>query len=66
MVRELNITIEVKVNQKIHDRFIISGKQCWSIGSSIKDLGNKDTTIREISEVVTSMKALFFERWTET
>ncbi|MFH0949211.1 MAG: hypothetical protein V1802_01860 [Candidatus Aenigmatarchaeota archaeon] len=63
--KELGIQIEVKTNQKIHDRFIIGGNKCWSIGSSIKDLGNKDATIREISEVVSSMKELFFERWKE-
>lgn len=65
MSNEFNISIEVKINKKIHDRFIISGKKCWSIGSSIKDLGNKDTVIREISEVVKSMKELFWERWNE-
>jgi hypothetical protein len=65
MIKELKISIEVKVNNKIHERFIISDDKCWSIGSSIKDLGNKDTTIREISEVARSMKDLFFERWNE-
>ncbi|MEW5896181.1 MAG: hypothetical protein AB1668_00680 [Nanoarchaeota archaeon] len=63
--KELGIQIEVKINQKIHDRFIIEGNKCWSIGSSIKDLGNKDATIREISEVASSMKDLFSERWKE-
>lgn len=65
MGKELNIPIEVKVNKKVHDRFIIFGAKCWSIGSSIKDLGNKDSTIREISEVVSSMRDLFFKRWDE-
>lgn len=63
--KELNIPIEVKANKKIHDRFIICGDKCWSIGSSIKDLGNKDTTIKEISEVVSSMKDMFMDRWNE-
>ena len=63
MVKELGIPVEVKVNNKIHDRFLISGDHCWSIGSSIKDFGNKDTIVREISEVVASMKDLFEERW---
>ena len=65
MVKELSIPIEVKVNKKIHDRFIVSGDKCWSIGSSVKDLGNKDTVVREISEVVSSIKDLFQERWNE-
>ena len=63
--KEMGISIEVRVNQKIHDRYLISGDKCWSIGSSIKDLGNKDTTVREISEVSDSMKSLFLERWNE-
>ncbi|MBI4052960.1 MAG: hypothetical protein HY394_02895 [Candidatus Diapherotrites archaeon] len=63
--KELGIKIEVKINQKIHDRFIICDGKCWTIGSSIKDLGNKDTTIKEISEIATSMTNLFTERWNE-
>jgi len=65
MAKEFGVPIEVKINKKIHDRFIIFGNKCWSLGCSIKDLGNKDTTIREISEVVSSMKELFNERWAE-
>jgi len=65
MGKELGFPIEVKVNNKIHDRFMICGDHCWSIGSSIKDFGNKDTIIREISEVVASIKDLFTERWNE-
>lgn len=64
--KELGIPIEIKKNQKIHDRFLILGDKCWSIGSSIKDLGNKDATVREISEVASSMKELFTERWNES
>ncbi len=65
MQREIGIPIEVKINNKIHDRYIISGDKCWSIGSSIKDFGNKDTIIREINEVTNSMRELFKERWSE-
>jgi len=63
--KESGINIEIKLNKKIHDRFLINGNKCWSLGGSIKDLGNKDSTIREISEVTTSMKDLFHERWAE-
>ncbi|MGQ9719565.1 MAG: hypothetical protein ACUVWK_07005 [Nitrososphaerales archaeon] len=66
MEKETGITIGVKVSKKIHDRYLISGDKCWSFGSSIKDLGNKDTTIREISEVTTSVRDLFSERWDES
>lgn len=66
MQKETGIEIEVKVNNKIHDRYLITGEKCWSFGASIKDLGNKDTTIREISEVTESMKQIFEERWNES
>jgi hypothetical protein len=65
MSKELNIPIEVKTSFKIHDRYIIFGDECWSIGCSIKDLGNKDTMVREVSDVTSSMKELFSERWDE-
>jgi hypothetical protein len=66
MQKETGIVIEVKVNNKIHDRYLITGDKCWSFGASIKDLGNKDTTIREISEVTESMEEMFLERWKES
>ena len=65
MKKEMSITIETKINKKIHDRFLICGDKCWSFGASIKDLGNKDAIIKDISEVTHSMKDLFLERWNE-
>ena len=62
---ETGINVELRLSKKIHDRYLISGDRCWTIGTSIKDLGNKDTVIREISEVASSMKELFVERWNE-
>jgi hypothetical protein len=64
--KETAITVAVRVSTRIHDRYLISGDKCWSFGASIKDLGNKDTTIKEISEVTISMKDLFTERWNES
>jgi hypothetical protein len=66
MRKETGISIEVKLNNKIHDRYLIAGDKCWTIGSSIKDLGNKDTTVRDISEVTSSIRELFLERWSES
>jgi len=66
MEKETDMAIGVRLTNKIHDRYLISGDRCWSFGASIKDLGNKDTTIREISEVTASMKDLFAERWDES
>ena len=65
-LRKEGVLIEIKNSKKIHDRFIINGKKCWSIGSSIKDLGNKDSIIKDISEVSDSMNDLFRERWDES
>ncbi len=65
MQKEMRISVEVKLNRKIHERFLICGDKCWHIGASIKDLGNKDTIIREISEVIESLKTLFLERFNE-
>lgn len=40
-----------KCNRKlIHDRFILTQAQGWSVGSSIKDIGKKLSMIKEISE----------------
>lgn len=66
MKKEMAITIETKLNKKIHDRFLICGDKCWSFGTSIKDLGNKDAIVKDISEVSNSMKDLFSERWNES
>jgi len=63
--RELGIEVEVRVNKKLHDRYMIIDDRCWSIGASIKDLGNKDTIIKEVSEVCSSLRQLFEERWNE-
>lgn len=63
--RELGIEVEVRVNKKLHDRYMIINDRCWSIGASIKDLGNKDTIIKEVSEVCSSLRQLFEERWSE-
>ncbi len=61
--KETEINVEIKINKKIHERFLICGKKCWSIGSSIKDLGNKDAIIKEVTEVLESLRELFVERF---
>lgn len=63
--KETGIEVEVKINRKIHDRYVIAGEKCWWIGTSLKDLGNKDTMIKEVSELWHSLKQLFTERWNE-
>ncbi|MHA1223081.1 MAG: hypothetical protein ACTSP3_07470 [Candidatus Heimdallarchaeaceae archaeon] len=66
MKKEFNINIEVKENKKIHDRYIIFNNSCWTIGTSIKDLGNKDSVIRDITIIIKTIRDLFEERWNET
>ncbi|MCW1304567.1 MAG: hypothetical protein OH354_02225 [Candidatus Parvarchaeota archaeon] len=63
---ETGIKIEIRKNLKIHDRWLICGDRCWSIGSSIKDLGNKDTLIKELDGVTNSLVDLFQLRWNES
>ena len=63
--KETSINVQLKINNKLHDRYLISGEKCWSFGCSIKDLGNKDTMIKELDGVVESLKELFLERWDE-
>lgn len=58
-----NLKVELKKGREIHDRFIVSEKGIWTIGSSIKDLGNKDSIISEVSSIRSSLKELFEERW---
>ncbi|MEM2125725.1 MAG: hypothetical protein QXQ53_04940 [Candidatus Methanosuratincola sp.] len=63
--REINAILEVRINKKPHDRYLICGNKCWSIGTSIKDFGNKDTILHEMSEVKDSLQDLFDSRWNE-
>ena len=63
--KELNCKVEIKKITKCHDRWIISNDSCWSIGGSLKDLGNKDTIITDIRTVNDSLTDLFKERWGE-
>lgn len=63
--KEMNVVLEVRINRKLHDRYIIRGDMCWSIGTSVKDFGNKDTMLQDISIVKDSLKDLLELRWNE-
>ncbi len=65
MQSEMGIKIEVYESKKIHDRYIIFDNNCWVLGGSIKDIGNKDSLIKEVSEISSSLAALFQSRCTE-
>ncbi len=44
-------TIEVRTTREFHDRFIvIDGNQCWHIGCSIKDAGNKAFMLSRVED----------------
>jgi hypothetical protein len=63
--KEVHMRVEVRQTTKIHDRYLICGEKGWSIGASIKDLGNKDTIITELPGIASTLKELFEERWIE-
>lgn len=61
-----NIDIEVRIftANKLHDRYLITDKMCWSIGASLKDLGNKDTLITKLGEDIRqALEETFESRW---
>jgi hypothetical protein len=61
-----NIDIEVRIfaTNKLHDRYIITESTCWSIGSSLKDLGNKDTLVTKLTdEIRQAIEETFEARW---
>ncbi len=62
---EFDIIVTEKINTKIHDRYLLSGKSAWMIGTSIKDLGNKDSIIKQVDELYDSLKDVFDLRWSE-
>jgi hypothetical protein len=62
----LHLRIEVRIfnGKTLHDRYMISDDNCWSVGSSLKDLGNKDTTITKLEdEVRYAIEEMFDKRW---
>jgi hypothetical protein len=46
--QHLKIEVRIFNGKTLHDRYIISDGNCWSIGSSLKNFGNKDTTITKL------------------
>jgi len=61
-----NIKIEIRVleGNKLHDRYIITETDYWSIGSSIKDIGKKDALITKLpDEIKYALAEVFNRRW---
>lgn len=63
--KETGVTVDIRKNEKLHDRYLISDNDSWSLGGSIKDIGNKDTIITRISQATTALNELFEIRWNE-
>ena len=63
--KESGAKIDVRLSRRIHDRYLLNGSKCWFLGASIKDVGNKDTIIKEISEMTATVRDMFMERWLE-
>lgn len=64
--QHLKIEVRIFNGKTLHDRYIISDGNCWSIGSSLKDFGNKDTTITKLEdEVRYAIEEMFNKRWQE-
>ena len=64
--QHLKVEVRIFNGKTLHDRYMISDGNCWSIGSSLKDLGNKDTTITKLEdEVRYAIEEMFDKRWRE-
>jgi hypothetical protein len=64
--QHLKIEVRIFKGKMLHDRYIISDGNCWSIGSSLKDFGSKDTTITKLEdEVRYAIEEMFDKRWQE-
>ena len=48
--RRPNFRVAAKENRpQPHDRYIITGRKAWIVGASLKDIGNKDALIQELT-----------------
>ena len=48
--RRPNFRVAAKENRpQPHDRYIITGRKAWIVGASLKDIGNKDALIHELT-----------------
>jgi len=55
---------EIRKVQGLHDRFILTKKQGWSVGSSIKDFGKDFSALTPLSdEVKKDTETIFDELW---
>jgi hypothetical protein len=64
------IEVEVRIfppKTTLHDRYMLSNDAAWSIGSSLKDLGNKDTLVTRLGdEIRFALAEVFEKRWLDS
>jgi hypothetical protein len=56
-----NINIELKSNVDIHDRYLITDKEVWQFGPSLKDGGKKACTINQLKDEAESVARSSFQ-----
>jgi hypothetical protein len=62
-----NINIEARSSSKVHDRYIITDKEVWNMGTSLKDGGNKVCTMSQLKDNAESeTRTMFREIWDES
>lgn len=60
------ILIKKVQNKEIHDRYLIFNNTAISFGTSLKDIGNKDTIITYLpEEIIEALAELFDIRWND-
>lgn len=62
-----NINIEMKSSSKVHDRYLITDKEVWNFGPSLKDGGKKACTINQLKDDAESdARSSFRDIWIES
>jgi hypothetical protein len=63
---DIDVAVRIFSMSVLHDRYLVTDKYCWSVGSSLKDFGNKDTIITLLGdEIKSGLEELFEKRWNE-
>lgn len=61
-ISKLNNKISIKKSGGLHDRYILTKGNGWSIGHSLKDFGTKDSLVIKLASSV-DMESNFDDRW---
>lgn len=65
--KDIDIEVRIFTKNNLHDRYMISDDTVWSIGSSLKDLGNKDTIVSKLGEELKfALEEVFEKRWQDS